>query len=102
MLARRPRERIRVCPGSSRTLSRSLGLPRESEEPGPVFRAGLLVAHCLCGSSERYLSRPRFARFTWQLEQKVSWWQSKHGVAPVFLTTVGWYFSHGVVGTDSA
>ena len=49
-----------------------------------------------------YLSRPRFARFTWQSEQNVSWWQSKQPVAPFALTTFGWYLIHGTVGTDCA
>ncbi len=37
---------------------------------------------------------------TWQYEQNVSTWQSKHGCAPFFLTIAGCCFSHGTFGFE--
>ena len=45
------------------------------------------------------LCRGYLLSLTWQKEQNVSAWHSKHGSAPFFFTMFGWYVRHGLLGT---
>lgn len=64
--------------------------PSQSEGPGRLVRAPSTQSE----PSDTYLFRR-----TWQYEQNVSLWHSKHASAPVFFTTLGWYVRQGLFGT---